>query len=120
MESKKVYPAFDVAGYKCKIQFIRAEAADRYGWKDDHIVVWVKFTPTVGGVISTEIEIPAKSYDRDSLIATIKEEVGVCIARILAEDRTRRRIETDDAKKQAAIDLYAEKMSWLLEEKESE
>lgn len=42
MSEEKKYQAFKVAGYECEIEFIRAEPEDRYGWKKDHLLVWIK------------------------------------------------------------------------------
>lgn len=104
--------------YQVGVGSIQAEPADRYGWKKDHLAIWLEFSPTVGSTLGTFIELPIRQYTHDDFFVAIMNEAQETINRILVkyeEDKEERRVAEEH---KAELDSYAERVSSLLEPEE--
>jgi len=120
MEDQKNYTSFEVEkggiNYKVTIKSIKAALEDRYGWKTDHINVWLEFEPTVGSVSSTGIDLPIANYTKDSLLSAIKYQTVVLIPDMLSRQEGEKRENIIAVKHKATLDDYAHGLNKLLED----
>lgn len=113
----KTFPVQAKGGdiYQVTIKSIKADPADRYGWKKDHLVAWLKFDPTVGSVIETGIDLPIREYTREELLAAIVAKAQELINQLLADQKRERQESDIKESHKAELDAYAEKLNTLLE-----
>lgn len=104
--------------YQTAVKFIAAEPEDRYGWKKDHLAIWLDFDPAVGSTLGTCIELPIKEYTRDELLVAIMNEAQKLVIRLLIEFDQKQIEMAAEENHRAELDSCAERVSSLLESQE--
>ena len=120
MNDRKKYNTFPVqakggAIYQVTIGSIKAEPEDRYGWKKDHLSIWLEFNPCVGSTLGTFTELPIKEYTGEEFLIAIMKGAQETVNRLEVEYEERKKAQEAADKHKAELDAYAERVISLLE-----
>lgn len=101
--------------FEVMVKFITAKPADRYGWKKDHLAIFLEFNPCVGGTSGTFIELPIKEYSKDDLLKAIMDKAQETINQTLVKYDQDKIDWAAEENRQAELDSYADRACSILE-----
>lgn len=73
----------DILGHKAEIDFVSARQADELWYKEDFLLVTLRFEEAVESTLGFAVHLPVKRYGREEFLAKVKAEAEITLPLLL-------------------------------------